>query len=106
MKKFLKVMATLMMVIGITTMSVSCTGKAKANENFDYIMDYFQDNIVEKEQEMIHCDITKTKDGYLLTYSYEVKDATYVVVITFDDECEITRYDAYGDGMYVNNVTE
>lgn len=106
MKKFMKVFATLMMVIGILTMSVSCTGKAKANENFDYIMNYFENNIVEKEHELLHCDITNTKEGYLLTYSYEIKDATYVVVITFDEECEITRYDAYGDGTYENKVTE
>lgn len=99
MKNFFKLMVALITVLSIMLMTVSCEGHAQ-NKNFDYIMDYFRDNIVEDEQELVHCEITSEKDGYLLTYSYVDNDVPYVVIITFDEECEITRYDAYYDGQY------
>lgn len=106
MKNFFKVMAALTMVLSIMLMTVSCGGQAAPNENFDYIMDYFRDNIVEDEQELVHCDITSDSDGYLLTYSYVDNDVPYVVVITFNEECEITRYDAYYDGQYEDKTKD
>lgn len=104
MKKITKVLVALTVVLSIIMMFVSCGGHATTNDNFDYIMDYFRDKIVEDEQELIHCDVENNKDGYLLTYSYIEDDDTYVVVITFDDECEITRYDSYCDGRYVDKI--
>lgn len=106
MKKIFKVVAVLVLAMGMTMMSVSCTKEVKANENFNYVLEYFEENIIKKDQQLVHCDITNNKEGYLLTYSYKSKDATYVVVITFDENCEITRYDTYGDGMYVNEAAE
>ena len=101
MKKFMKALAIIAMTLVITLMAVSC-GRVQANENFDYILEYFQDSIATKEQQLIHCDITSNDDGYLLTYSYTENDSTYVAVVTFNEECKITRYDVYGEGMYVD----
>lgn len=105
MKKIMKALAIITMTLVITLMSVSC-GKAQANENFDYILEYFQDSVATKEQQLVHCDITSNDDGYLLTYSYTEDDTTYVAVITFDEECKITRYDVYGDGQYVDKSSK
>ena len=103
MKNFLKVVMVIGMVLCTVVTFASC-GAGSINENFDYFMDYFQDKIVEEEQEMVHCDIVNNDDGYMLTYSYVDAGSTYVVVITFDEECVITRYDIYSEGTYENRI--
>lgn len=105
MKNFVKVFAIIIMAIIIMLMLMSCgEAKTKTNGNFDYILEYFQDSIATKEQQLIHCDITNNEDGYLLTYSYTENDIMYVAIIVFNEECEITRYDIYGEGQYVDKT--
>lgn len=103
MKKIVKALVIVTMAIGITLMSVSC-GEAKTNENFDHVLNYFQNSIVVKEQALIRCEITSNDNGYVVTYSYVEQNVTYVAIITFNQECEIVKYDVYGDGQYVNNT--
>lgn len=103
MKRTLKVFVVIGIMMCMVITLASC-GARNINENFDYVMDYFQDKVVEEEQEMIHCDIVNNENGYTLTYSYIDASSTYVVVIAFDEECVITRYDVYSEGTYENRI--